>query len=66
MPMILLLTLHMYDKVSEMHNKNIGTKQNGNRQVLSAILENTQFLGRMYHYFIFNIMNYTATSCLLL
>ena len=66
MPMILLLTLHMYDKVTEMNNKNIGTEQNGNRQVLLAILESTQFLGKMYHYFIFNIMNYAATSCLLL
>ena len=40
-----------YGKVPEIHNKNIGTGENGNRQLLSAILQNIWFLDKIFQYF---------------
>ena len=50
-----------------MHNKNIGTGENGNGQVLLAILQNILFLDKIFQYFFtFNIKNYTLTFCFLI
>ena len=51
-----------------MHNKNIGTEQNGNRQVLLALSKNIRFLGKTFQYFFIlnNIMSSTVILCLLL
>ena len=50
-----------------MHNNNIGTGENGNGQVLLAILQNILFLDKIFQYFFtFNIKNYTLTFCFLI
>ena len=38
-----------------MHNKDVGTEQIGNRQVLLPISENIIFLGERFQYFFYSI-----------